>query len=124
MKKIGLIGCLGLLAVGLVVGLMVSGQYNRLVGLEEGVSAAWAQVENTYQRRADLIPNLVETVKGARDFEAETFEAVANARSSVGQTNIEGAPDAAQLAKFQQSQGALSSALSRLLLVVERYPEL
>ena len=124
MKKVALIGCLGLIAVGLVVGLLVSGQYNRLVGLEEGVTAAWAQVENTYQRRADLIPNLVETVKGARDFERETFEAVAKARRSVGQTNVGGAPNAEQLAQFQQSQGALSSALSRLLLVVERYPEL
>ncbi len=124
MKKVALIGCLGLLAVGLFLGLLVSGQYNRLVGLEEGVAAAWAQVENTYQRRVDLIPNLVETVKGARDFERETFEAVSKARSSVGQTNIQGTPNAEQLSQFQQSQGALSSALSRLLLVVERYPEL
>lgn len=124
MKKIGLIGCLGLLAIALVLGLMLQGQYNRLVGLQEHVTTAWAQVENTYQRRSDLIPNLVNTVKGARDFERETFESVARARASVGQTNIQGAPDAEQLAQFQQSQGALSSALSRLLLVVERYPEL
>ncbi len=124
MKRIAVIGCAGLLALALILGLMVSGQYNRLVGLEEGVDSAWAQVENTYQRRADLIPNLVETVKGARDFERETFEAVAKARASVGQTSIEGAPNAEQLAKFQEAQGQLGAALSRLLLVVERYPEL
>jgi len=120
-----LIGC-GLLALGviLVVGLMVGGIYNRLVGLEESVDAAWGQVENVYQRRADLIPNLVATVKGAADFEQETLQNVVEARAKVGQTNIEGAPDAAQMQQFQANQDALSSALSRLLVVVERYPEL
>lgn len=122
--KLAAIGCGVLVLIAAVVGVLVVGPYNRLVSLDESVETAWAQVENVYQRRADLIPNLVETVKGARDFEQETFEAVARARSQVGQTNIEGAPNADQLAQFQESQGALGAALSRLLLVVERYPEL
>jgi LemA protein len=120
-----LIGCV---AVGLgllvLVGMLVGGVYNRLVGLQEGVDAAWAQVENVYQRRADLIPNLVATVKGAADFEQETLQNVVEARSKIGQTNIEGAPTPAQMQAFQANQDALSSALSRLLVVVERYPEL
>jgi LemA protein len=120
-----LIGC-GLAAVGaiLLVVLMVSGIYNSLVGLQEGVDAAWAQVENVYQRRADLIPNLVATVKGAAEFEQETLQNVIEARAKVGQTNIEGAPTPAQMEAFQANQDALSSALSRLLVVVERYPDL
>jgi LemA protein len=120
-----LIGCV---AVGLgllvLVGMLVGGVYNRLVGLQEGVDAAWAQVENVFQRRADLIPNLVATVKGAADFEQETLQNVIEARSKIGQTNIEGAPTPAQMQAFQANQDALSSALSRLLVVVERYPEL
>jgi len=94
------------------------------VGLEEGVDAAWGQVENVYQRRADLIPNLVATVKGAADFERETLQNVIEARSKIGQMNIEGAPTPEQMQVFQANQDALSSALSRLLVVVERYPEL
>jgi LemA protein len=103
---------------------MVSGIYNSLVGLQEGVDAAWAQVENVYQRRADLIPNLVATVKGAAEFEQETLQNVVEARAKVGQTTIEGAPTPAQMEAFQANQDALSSALSRLLVVVERYPDL
>lgn len=122
--KFAAIGCGALVLIAVIVGVLVVGPYNRLVSLDEGVETAWAQVENVYQRRADLIPNLVETVKGARDFEQETFEAVARARSQVGQTNVDGAPTADQLAQFQESQGQLGAALSRLLLVVERYPEL
>lgn len=120
-----LIGC-GAVALGVIVlvGLVVGGVYNRLVGLEESVDAAWGQVENVYQRRADLIPNLVATVKGAADFEQETLQNVIEARAKVGQMNIQGAPDPAQIAQFQANQDALSSALSRLLVVVERYPEL
>lgn len=120
-----LIGC-GLAAVGaiLLVVLLVSGIYNSLVGMQEGVDAAWAQVENVYQRRADLIPNLVATVKGAAEFEQETLQDVIEARAKVGQTNIEGAPTPAQMEAFQANQDALSSALSRLLVVVERYPDL
>jgi LemA protein len=102
--------------------------YNGLVGLEQGVRAAWGQVENDYQRRADLIPNLVETVKGAASFEKETYSAVAQARSQVGQISAQGAEkllsDPAAFQKFQQAQGELSSALTRLLAVSERYPDL
>lgn len=120
-----LIGCgLAVLLLVLLVAATVGGIYNNLVGLQEGVDAAWAQVENVYQRRADLIPNLVATVKGAADFEQETLQNVVEARAKVGQTNIEGAPTAAQMQAFQANQDALSSALSRLLVVVERYPEL
>ena len=101
------------------------GGYNNLVGLGQGVDAQWAQVENQYQRRADLIPNLVETVKGAADFEKSTLEAVVQARASVGQVNVGNLPnDPAAFARFQQAQDGLSSALSRLMVVVERYPEL
>jgi len=116
----------GVIILLLLVGAaaLLLGGYNRLVGLEEGVEAAWAQVENVYQRRADLIPNLVATVKGARDFEQETLERVVNARAKATQTVIEGIPNAEQLQAFQASQDALSSALSRLMVVVERYPEL
>ena len=124
MKKIVL--SLLLIAV-LVVALgavMSVGDYNDLVALDESVNGAWSQVENVYQRRADLIPNLVATVKGAAGFEQETLQAVVEARAQVGQTTIDGPPTAEQLASFEATQGALSSALSRLLVVVERYPEL
>lgn len=120
----GIAAGLGLLFVALVLGAVGIGSYNRLVGLEEAVSSAWGQVENTYQRRADLIPNLVETVRGARDFEQETLTEVVEARARVGQVSLDGVPSADQLQQFQQAQDGLSSALSRLLVVVERYPEL
>ena len=112
------------LLTALSLSLAGCGPYNRLVELEEGVDTAWSQVENVYQRRADLIPNLVETVKGAAAFEQDTFTAVAEARSKVNEINIEGIPDAAQMQQFQAAQDGLSSALSRLLVTVERYPEL
>jgi LemA protein len=119
------IGCLVLLVLGGVVASMaVAGIYNSLVGLEEGVNSAWSQVENVYQRRADLIPNLVATVRGARDFERETLEAVVEARAKVGQMSFNQVPSPDQLQQFQAAQDGLSSALSRLLVVVERYPEL
>jgi len=120
----GWIGC-GVLVV-VALGLIISGAgtYNRLVELDEGVDNAWSQVENVYQRRADLIPNLVATVKGAADFEQETLTQVVEARAKVGQMNFNEAPDAAQLREFEAAQSGLSSALSRLLVVVERYPEL
>lgn len=98
--------------------------YNRLIALQEEVDGSWSQVENVYQRRADLIPNLVATVKGAADFEQETLTQVIEARSKISQMSFDQAPDAAQLAEFQEAQSGLSSALSRLLVVVERYPEL
>jgi LemA protein len=122
--KFAAIGCGVLLVIVGVVVMLGVGGYNRLVALDEGVDAAWGQVENVYQRRADLIPNLVATVKGAADFEQETLTAVVEARAKVGQISLEHAPDAAQLAQFQAAQDGLTSALSRLLVVVERYPEL
>ncbi|MEM7582859.1 MAG: LemA family protein [Acidobacteriota bacterium] len=118
------IGCGVLLIVGLMAGAVFGGMYNNLVGKEEAVKSAWAQVENVYQRRADLIPNLVRTVQGAKDFEQETLQAVVEARSKVGQVNLEGVPSAEQFSQFQNAQDSLSSALSRLLVVVERYPDL
>ncbi len=127
----GLIGCLGvgaiLLFIVLVGGCAVAGSYNRLVGLQQKVDQSWAQVQNVYQRRADLIPNLVNTVQGAANFEKSTLTEVTNARASVGRVQIDPnhAPvDAAKLQEFQQAQGQLSAALSRLLVVSERYPEL
>lgn len=124
MSKV-VVGCGALaLIAALVLGLMAVGSYNNLVGLDEGVSSAWAQVENVYQRREDLIPNLVATVKGAAEFEQDTFTAVTEARSKAGQMRFEGVPDAQQLAAFEQAQGELASALSRLMVVVERYPDL
>ncbi len=120
------LGCLGVLVlVVLVVAAVGLGAYNSLVGLGQGVDAQWAQVENQYQRRADLIPNLVNTVKGAANFERGTLEAVVRARASVGSINPQNLPnDPAGMARFQQAQDSLSGALSRLLVVVERYPEL
>ena len=101
------------------------GSYNSLVALDEKVQSAWSQVENVYQRRSDLIPNLVETVKGAAAFERDTFTAVTEARAKAGQVTLSGAPEnAEQLQQFQQAQDQLSSALSRLMVVVEKYPEL
>ncbi len=130
MKKIGLI--LGVLAAMiiffvLIVVLVCVGGYNRLVALSQNADSKWAQVESVYQRRADLIPNLVATVSGAANFEKSTLVEVTQARASVGkvQINANTAPtDAAQLAQFDQAQGQLSSALSHLMVVVERYPDL
>ena len=111
----------------LVLGLSGCG-YNRLVALEQNVNKKWADVQSVYQRRADLIPNLVNTVAGAANFEKSTLTEVTNARASVGQVKLDPskAPtDAAQLEAFQKAQGQLSTALSRLLLIVsENYPQL
>jgi LemA protein len=127
----GLLGCLGvgaiLLFIVLVGGCAVAASYNRLVPLQQKVDQSWAQVQNVYQRRADLIPNLVNTVQGAANFEKSTLTEVTNARASVGRVQIDPnhAPtDAAKLQEFQAAQGQLSNALSRLLVVSERYPEL
>ncbi|MGZ5479611.1 MAG: LemA family protein [Candidatus Aminicenantales bacterium] len=125
-KKFMGLGCLAVVILGiLVVVLYATGVYNGLVGLDQKVQSQWGQVENTYQRRADLIPNLVETVKGAAAFEKDTYTAVTEARAKVGQVQINPGqltPDA--FAKFQAAQDGLSSALSRLLVVVEKYPDL
>src|SRR6478736_6190193 len=129
MKKLG-IGCAILGGLGVIVQiivLMAGGSYNRLVGLSQNVNKQWAQVQNVYQRRADLIPNLVSTVSGAANFEKSTLTEVTAARASVGQVKIDpnSAPnDPAKLAEFDKAQGQLTSALSRLLVVAERYPQL
>ncbi|HEX6179207.1 MAG TPA: LemA family protein [Thermoanaerobaculia bacterium] len=134
MARFGLLGCLGALVLAVILfgGYFVSVR-NNLVGLDESVNRQWAQVESQYQRRYDLIPNLVRTVQGAANFEKSTLEAVVNARSRVGQVQLPGAggpaggaapADQAQLDQFAAAQQGLSSALSRLLVVVERYPEL
>jgi LemA protein len=125
------IGCGGLVVIlifiVIIAALAVGGIYNRLVRSQQAVDQSWAQVQNVYQRRADLIPNLVNTVQGGANFEKSTLTEVTNARASVGRVQIDPnkAPaDAAKLEEFQQAQGQLSNALSRLLVVVERYPEL
>jgi LemA protein len=128
MKYAG-IGCLVLLVLGvLIIGGSVVGGYNSLVALDQAAQQAWGQVQNVYQRRADLVPNLVETVKGAANFEKDTFTQVTEARAKVGQvtTQVAGGPpkSQAQLDQFQQAQAGLGNALSRLLVVVEKYPEL
>lgn len=125
-KRYLALGCLGVVILGLIiVGLYIGGTYNKFVRLDEKVKAQWGQVENVYQRRADLVPNLVETVKGAAAFEKDTFTAVTEARSKVGQTQVApGALNSSSLSNFQAAQDSLSSALSRLLVVVEKYPEL
>jgi LemA protein len=130
MNKFAL-GCVVVLVVlifiAVIAALGLAGSYNRLVRLQQAVDQSWAQVQNVYQRRADLIPNLVNTVSGAANFEKSTLVEVTNARASVGRVKLDPnkAPtDAAQLEQFQAAQGQLSNALSRLLVVVERYPEL
>jgi len=128
-----MMGCGVLLAILLVIAVIAAfalgGLYNRLVRLQQAVDQSWAQVQNVYQRRADLIPNLVNTVSGAANFEKSTLTEVTNARASVGRVQMQLDPNkapatAAQLEQFQAAQGQLSNALSRLLLVSERYPEL
>lgn len=135
MRNVGLLGCVGALILALIIG----GAYfvsvrNNLVTLDEQVNQAWAQVESQYQRRYDLIPNLVRTVQGAANFEKSTLEAVVNARARVGQVQAPSGPPGAGAAavtenqasmdQFAAAQAGLSGALSRLLVVVERYPEL
>jgi len=117
-----------LIVVALVVIIGYStfkGSYNGMVQREESISGAWAQVENQYQRRSDLIPNLVNTVKGYADFEQETLTGVIEARAKATSVSINPenlSPDA--IAQFEQAQQGVSSALSRLLVTVERYPDL
>ncbi|WP_420384673.1 LemA family protein [Roseivirga sp.] len=109
----------------LIVYSNIKGTYNTMVRTDESINAAWAQVENQYQRRADLIPNLVNTVKGYADFEQETLTGVIEARAKATSVNIDPSnlsPEA--IANFEQAQQGLSSALSRLLVSVERYPDL
>ncbi|MGA9525665.1 MAG: LemA family protein [Myxococcaceae bacterium] len=119
---------LAVLAIAGVGAMMVAGSYNNLNKLDQAVQAQWGQVENVYQRRLDLVPNLVETVKGAANFEQETLTQVTQARAKAGQVTTEASTeilqDPAKFEQFQQAQQQLGSALSRLLVTVERYPEL
>lgn len=129
MKK-GLI--ITLVVVGVILFFVIGmimwgvGHYNKIVTLNEGVTSSWSQVENQYQRRFDLIPNLVNTVKGVANFEKETFTAVTEARAKVGQIKLSAdqLSDPALFQKFQGAQDGLSSALSRLMVVSENYPQL
>lgn len=117
----------GLVIGGIVIVLIIwiASAYNRLVKEEETVTQAWAQVENVYQRRMDLIPNLVKTVKGAADFERSTLEGVIEARSKASSVQVDPSKLTEEsLANFEKAQGELSSSLNRLMVVVERYPEL
>ncbi len=99
--------------------------YNKIVTMEESVSSQWSQVENVYQRRADLIPNLVNTVKGYAEHERETFEAVINARAKASSVTVDPSKlDANSMQNFQNAQSELSSAIGRLMVVVEQYPDL
>lgn len=121
----GILAVLGVIALALIIAGGAS--YNKMVKGSQSVDAAWAQVQNVYQRRADLIPNLVATVSGAANFEKSTLTEITAARASVGQIKLDpnSAPtDAAKLAEFDKAQRGLSSALSRLLVVIERYPDL
>ena len=116
-----------ILGVLVLIILAAVGSYNGLIGSSQGVDKSWADVQNVYQRRADLIPNLVQTVQGAANFEKSTIVQVTDARASVGRVNInqnQAPADAAQLAEYQKAQGQLGNALSRLLVVAENYPNL
>jgi len=125
MKK-GLLITIGVIVViAIILYNVFAGSYNKMVAKEEQVTSSWSQVENVYQRRADLIPNLVNTVKGYADFEQETLQGVIEARSKATGINVNTddlSPEKIQ--QFQQAQQGLSSALSRLMVVVERYPDL
>jgi LemA protein len=128
MKKIA-IGCGVLVVLGVIALIIIAfagGSYNRLVKLSQNVDGKWADVQADYQRRADLIPNLVATVSGAANFEKSTLTEVTEARASVGKIPVNGTSptDPAKLAEFEQAQSRLSTALSRLMVVVERYPDL
>lgn len=125
-KKKGLWITIAIVVVLFIAGYSwVKGSYNTMVTKDEGVKTAWSQVENQYQRRMDLIPNLVNTVKGYATHEKETLEGVVNARAQATQTTIDPSNlNEASMKKFQAAQGELSNALSRLMLVIERYPDL
>ena len=128
MKK----GCLIWIVIGVAVALIAIGiiswgigTYNKIVSLEQGVVSQWGNVETQYQRRADLIPNFVNTVKGAADFEQETLTGVIEARAKATQVTMDPSNMTAEnMQQFQEVQSEVSSALSRLMVVVERYPEL
>ena len=124
MKQI-LVNALKFLALVPVIPLITGCGYNRMVQMDEAVKAQWSQVENSYQRRADLIPNLVSTVKGYANFEQQTLTQVIEARAKATSVNINPENlDAESIQQFQAAQDGLSSALSRLMVVVEQYPDL
>ena len=114
------------LVLGGLLTLSLGCGYNEVIERDEAVKAAWSETENQYQRRADLVPNLVRIVQGAANFEKETLTAVVEARAKVGSVQVDASTidNPEQLKKFEQAQGELSSALSRLLVVSEQYPEL
>ena len=134
MGRLGLVGCvIGLVIVLLIFGGWYIGTRNHIVNLEETVNAQWGQVQNDYQRRYDLIPNLVRTVQGYAAHERGTLNDVIQARSRVGQVQMPSGPPGTAtditsnpqaLAQYEQAQAGLSNALSRLLVIVERYPDL
>ena len=107
----------------LLLVMMIAGSYNGMVSSRESVNTAWSKVESQYQRRSDLIPNLVNTVKGAANFEQETLTKVIEARAKATQIKVD-ANNPDDIAKFQQAQSEVSSSLSRLLAVAENYPQL
>ena len=124
MKK-GLIVIIVIAVVALGIFMWVKATYNGLVTKQEGVESAWSQVENVYQRRADLVPNLVATVKGYAAHEKETLEGVVSARAKATQMTVDPTKlDEASLKKFQEAQGELGNAIGRLLMITENYPEL
>ncbi len=118
---------IGIVVIGIVLISIFSAisMYNKMPGLEEGVNSQWAKVESAYQRRSDLIPNLVNTVKGVANFEQQTLTGVVEARAKATAVNIDPTKlNAESIKQFQQAQSGLSSALSKLMVVVEKYPEL
>ena len=124
MKK-GVIILIVVAVVVLGIFMWVKSTYNGLVTKQESVESAWSQVENVYQRRADLVPNLVATVKGYAAHEKETLEGVVNARSKATQMSIDPTKlDEESLKKFQSAQGELGNAIGRLLMITENYPDL
>ncbi len=126
MKKVLGLTLIIIAAVVVLAAMTFGGIYNHLVTTDEAVKSTWGQVQNVYQRRLDLVPNLVETVKGYAVHEQETFQRVVDARAKISQLNL--SPEIINnpelFAKFQQAQGNLSSMLNRLLVVVENYPDL
>ena len=123
--KRGYVVIIVIVAVVLVLFFWIKGMYNSMVRMDEGVSSAWAQVENVYQRRADLVPNLVATVKGYAEHESSTLEAVVNARAKATQMTVDPSSlSEAEIAQFTAAQDELGAAIGRLLVSVERYPDL
>ncbi len=123
--KRGYVVLIVIVAVVLMLFFWIKGMYNSMVRMDEGVSSAWAQVENVYQRRADLVPNLVATVKGYAEHESSTLEAVVNARAKATQMTVDPSSlSEAEIAQFTAAQDELGAAIGRLLVSVERYPDL